>query len=169
MWDDFLRQCIHQNQKKILVVSGSPKSIQFTSVEALQYASKYRDYGLEFGVAFNPFLDDPSEYERLVQKVSSGIVSRIYFQLGDNYLLLKKGLKFCNQNFPNITKFVSILTPSERLLNSLNFRQWNGVNFSKSFLSDSKRASDINEQLIRIAAKNSAEIYLTGFLEQYTR
>ncbi|RMD76848.1 hypothetical protein D6810_02815 [Candidatus Dojkabacteria bacterium] len=163
-WERFLIEAIHYNQKKILVVSGNPKYPKFRSLTALNYAKKFENYGLSFGVAFNPFLNLEEEYKLLKQKLDTGIVSRIYFQLGDDFLHLKKGLHFCNKYFPNTEKFVSVLNPTSPLFNSFKRRPWNGVRFSEKFLKSSTDATKINNQIIRIANENNAEIYVTGLV-----
>lgn len=165
VWDDYLRRSISHNHKNILVVSGVPKMKNFSSVDALNYAVKYKEFGLNLSVAFNPFEEDfETEVEHLKNKVSTGMVSGIFFQLGDNYLLLKKGLAFCKKNFPDIPRFVSVLYPTDQLLHILKIRPWRGVKFSNTFLSDPTKAAKINDQIIRIAEKNSANIYISGYV-----
>jgi len=164
LWDSFLVKAIHHNLKKILIVSGVPKYKHFTSLDALSFAVKYREFGISLGVAFNPFLASDEEYKLLRQKVNTGMVSSIYFQLGDNYLLLKKGLSFCNKHFPKIPKFVSILHSPSKLYSSVQRQSWHGVFFSQKFLSNPESAIAINEKLLTIAREYDAEIYLSGYI-----
>lgn len=162
LWDQYLIDSYRQNHKDILVVSGVPAPTQFSSIDALHYAQKYSGYGFNFGVTFNPFLNSQEEYGRLDKKITSGAVSEVFFQLGDNYLLLKKGLSYINKNYPDVKKYVSVLKPSTSILSKLKFMPWNGVFFSEKFLSSVENATEINDKLFRIAGENGGEVYLSG-------
>ncbi|GAX85853.1 hypothetical protein CEUSTIGMA_g13268.t1 [Chlamydomonas eustigma] len=96
-------------------------------------------------VAFNPYLPDPEdlqkEYNRLKQKLNSGVPTGIYLQCGTDIAALEKGLQHIREALTgsssasptSLPVIGSVLVPTKRLLAQMKFRPWNGV-----FLSDRK-------------------------------
>jgi hypothetical protein len=108
----------------------------------------------KLGVAFNPFLEGKDwlvEETRLRQKLETGLVSTVYFQLGDDLKKLGEGLELVS-GFRKERKcqqiVVSVLNPSKQILENLKFRPWHGVRYSTEFLSSVEKAKEVNDRIV---------------------
>jgi hypothetical protein len=108
---DFCTSCQSLSVSLPLLVTGS-RANKITSLEVL------KNINFQVAVAFNPFIED---YPRLLQKIKTGNVASIYFQIGLDIEVINHYTKLIRQDFPKIKIVVSILFVSPKLLSNWNF------------------------------------------------
>ena len=158
---------------EVLLISGSGEKKSMNSVEALKRLQHDRsvqpppDDAAKICVAYNPFF--PNEYDRdvendrLLEKLESGQVSKIYFQFGTDLSLLQAGLDFIckakdEKGLDELDICGSIFLPTKQLIAQQKFRPWNGVYLSDDFLSGEAGARNIVLDMIRIYRQYNAEL-----------
>lgn len=158
---------------EVLLISGSGEKKSMNSVEALKRLQQDRsvqpppDDAARICVAYNPFF--PNEYDRdvendrLLEKLESGQVSKIYFQFGTDLSLLQAGLDFIcktkdEKGLDELDICGSIFLPTKKLIAQQKFRPWNGVYLSENFLSGEAGARNIVLDMIRIYRQYNAEL-----------
>eukprot|EP00775_Hariotina_reticulata_P012875 gene12875-13001_t len=110
-------------------------------------------------VAFNPYLPDERDAQvertRLREKLATGLVDRIYLQMGTDLHCLSSGLQYLQQltqeglcEPPQLLG--SLFLPSKRLLAQMKFRPWNGVFLSDEYLSSVEAAEAITKNLLSV-------------------
>lgn len=151
----------YQNITEILLISGS----SFRKMDSIFLLSQLlkQDFKIQtrpnLAVAYNPFLlDQKTEKEKLKQKISTGLISQIYLQLGDDLIKLIQVLAFLKKEYPKQKITVSILEPSKQKLASLRFRPWKGVFYSQEFLTDLNLAKQKTLQLKKICHNFNVKI-----------
>lgn len=157
---------------EILLISGSGKKKTWNTVEALKVI---RDATTIKGVvassshpriavAYNPYFPSPSdqkeENRRLVEKLSTGLVSKIYLQFCTDIERLFEGLEFLRAHTKNGSVPIagSLFLPTKQLIAQQKFRPWNGVFLSPEFLEAPDPARGILLQMIRAYRTNHVEI-----------
>jgi len=178
---------------EVLLISGSgekgKKSLD--TIDALERLQKYEDSIIRtdsnsdnsddaistipnIAVAFNPFF--PNEYDRtveqdrLLKKLESGQVSKVYLQFGTDVVLLRQGLEWIakvnRELLPNINNKKkkdldicgSIFLPTKKLIAQQKFRPWNGVFLNESFLSGEAGARSIVLAMIQLYHEHNVEL-----------
>ncbi|CAM9881282.1 unnamed protein product, partial [Heterosigma akashiwo] len=139
------------------------------------------------GVVYNPFLQQLShtENDRVQFKLESGEVSTVYLQIGSNLELLKRGLDYLMQFQPindeateNRTVHLqnerggqhqqqpkkkgfhicgSLLLPSDKLLERLRKKSWNGVYLDHFYLSSVENAMCRTREILNIYREYGVE------------
>lgn len=165
---DFLKQAKRQQVDEVLIVSGSheEKRSGWNTVVALEQLKvqtklKFLDK-VKLAVAFNPYIEDRSvqqkEVERLLQKLDTGIVSKVYLPFGTDLTKLQWALKFLsNKKVPKIAGSLFLPTP---LLVAAHkkIRPSNGVVLSQEFLKEPEQASQIVVEMIELYQRYEVEI-----------
>ena len=158
---------------EVLLISGSGEKKAMDSVEALKRLQQDRSVqppsndAAKICVAYNPFI--PSEYDRdvendrLLEKIESGLVAKVYFQFGTDMSLLQSGLDFIckvreEKGLHDLDICGSIFLPTKKLIAQQKFRPWNGVYLSDEFLSGEAGAKSTVLQMIRMYQKYNAEL-----------
>jgi len=110
-------------------------------------------------VAYNPYIPNDSqqkeETERLVAKLQTGLVSKIYLQFGTDLGRLKEALIFLSDitTITTTSPLVlagSVFLPTAKLIAQQKFRPWNGVHLSDEFLSGNESATNIVIQILKL-------------------
>ncbi|KAF6259167.1 hypothetical protein COO60DRAFT_1700999 [Scenedesmus sp. NREL 46B-D3] len=121
-----------------------------------------------YAVAFNPYLPDQAaaaeEVTRLRAKLQTGLVDRVYVQMGTDLQRLSWGLQQLRDLGSELYKdtgssssssskqppqlFGSLFIPSKRLLAQMRFRPWSGVHLSDAYLSSVAAAEGVTAQLL---------------------
>ncbi len=145
---------------KILLVSGGQHKKLRTAKLLNIYQQKYGTQK-DFGVAYNPFeVDILSENRSLQQKLNSGLVSQIYFQLGDDLMKLQKGIKFVKNELnqrqlqDKVKLFGCVLYLNKINLLKMRFRPLRGVFYTKKFLNNLDNAKTVNNEIISLYKNN---------------
>ena len=127
---------------------------------------------IRFGIAFNPYFsfieDIKEERKRLLDKLSSGLISSIWLQLGSDVKLLDKSVIFLKENIRriyhnknrDIKLYGSLFVPSKQSLARFKFRPWKGVFFSNQYLNSVEKANFITNDILKIYAKNDIELLI---------
>jgi hypothetical protein len=148
---------------EILLVSGNPKR-KLDTIQALRILqeSKHRPkFGI--GVAFNPYSKIiEEEKDNLQSKISTGLVTSIWLQLGEDLEILQNSLNWIRSQFPNIKVIGSVLAPSKSLLAKMSFRPWHGVFYSPKYYSDLEYAKFNSEQQQQILTDKGCQILISG-------
>jgi len=158
---------------EILFISGSGDKKAWNTVEALKAvrnatnrsATATVDTKLrpKIAVAYNPYFpsrqDREEENRRLIEKLATGSVSKIYLQFGTDINSLQKGLEFIRKNSKSdVTVAGSIFLPTKKLIAQQKFRPWNGVFLSPEFLNGPEEATVIVSEMIRVYEANDVEM-----------
>jgi hypothetical protein len=165
--DGYILQAAKSQVDEILIISGHPRP-KFDSLKALQRLAKqintdpdFADLkNLKFGVSFNPYLPTPSleeEKERLYQKLTTGLVSSIYLQIGTDTTKLQDGLKFIQANFPTTKIVGSLLIPNQQFLARFQFRPWKGVFLDQDYLENLHLAEQKTREILAIYELHKVE------------
>jgi len=151
------------SKSEVLLVTGSGPKGNFDSVAALQrlnaagklQSRKYQEVAM--AVAFNPFFQNEEdlneEKERLMKKIKTGKVHKIYLQFGTDIERLRFSLDWLSElrkDHNNLSICGSIFLPTKKLIAQQKFRPWNGVFLSDEFLSGEKEATRIVQNLIKL-------------------
>mmetsp|Transcript_5704 Transcript_5704/g.13639 ORF Transcript_5704/g.13639 Transcript_5704/m.13639 type:complete len:326 (+) Transcript_5704:77-1054(+) len=150
---------------EILMISGSGPKKQWNTLEAL---GALRDAGEKpshpkIAVAYNPYFPSEEDLEkenrRLVEKLETGCVSKIYLQFGTDLERLQRGLDFLQtQKTPGVSVAGSLFLPTKKLIAQQKFRPWNGVFLSPDFLEGPEEATAIVLEIIRMYQANNVEL-----------
>ena len=154
------------NADEILLISGSGDKKAWNTVYALRALQKMLDQGQshpKIAVAYNPYflsdIDQERENQRLLQKLATGCISKIYLQFGTDIDRLQKGLEFIATNKNHDIKVAgSLFLPTKQLIAQQKFRPWNGVFLSTSFLNGPEEATAIVSEIIRVYKRNEVEL-----------
>ena len=160
---NFIHKCHSFKNKEILLVSGSKKRKEFNSLSVLNQLKYYCNPNMKFGIAFNPYFplikDINEERERLLEKLSSGLINSIWLQLGSEVNLLDKSILFLKKNINNDLKkkeiklYGSLFVPSKQSLARFKFRPWKGVFFSDEYLNSVEKANHLTREILKIYLK----------------
>jgi hypothetical protein len=150
----------------VLLVSGGGKKRRFdtvTALEALQSrGSSHADPALNLAIAYNPYLPDPAarkeELSRLQRKLATGLVSRVYLQMGSDLPLLRHHLGALQAEFARLRAvgaevprvYGSVFLPSKQLLARMRFRPWSGVFLSEGYLGSVEGAERVTRELLAV-------------------
>tara|TARA_Y100001968_G_scaffold333921_1_gene401134 strand:+ start:13467 stop:14273 length:807 start_codon:yes stop_codon:yes gene_type:complete len=167
---EFIEKCAAFRNKEILLVSGSKRRDGFDVIDVLNKLKGEINPKITFGIAYNPYYSDNNhikeERERLLEKISTGIVNSIWLQLGSNLSFLKKGISFLKNNLNNINYsqnykiYGSLFVPSKQSLSRFKFRPWKGVFFSNSFLNSVDHANQITQDILKIYSENNIDLLI---------
>ncbi len=166
---DFVDKCSSFKNKEILLVSGSKKRKEFNSISVLNELKNYFNPNIRFGIVFNPYFslikDIKEERERLIEKLSSGLINSIWLQLGTEINLLDNSIFFLNKNIKtdlnkehDIKLYGSIFVPSKQSLARFKFRPWKGVFFSQEYLNSIEKANHITREILKIYLKYKIDL-----------
>ncbi|GAB5363971.1 hypothetical protein AAMO2058_000929300 [Amorphochlora amoebiformis] len=153
--------------QQCLLISGGGKKRKsdLSTLACLQMAQRRRNssiHKIEIGSAFNPYFPKAEqraeERKTLKLKLSTGLVSSVWIQIGSDDKLLREGLTFIKDIEKKHTDmkleiYGSVFLPSERLLNQMRFRPWNGVFLSEKYLSDIESANEITLNMLKTYAE----------------
>jgi hypothetical protein len=101
-----------------------------------------------------------------LQKIKTGNVASIYFQIGLDIEVINHYTKLIRQDFPKIKIVVSILFVSPKLLSNWNFRPWKGVFLDTNFLQSIENANTQSYQILSFCTQNNLNILCTIFGNQ---
>ena len=160
---DFKKLGAARDASGILVVTGS-KPRKNDSLKLLEELGKGKGGRgpppkravVPLHVAFNPFLEDPTErdreYERLRSKLRTGLCKGIWLQIGSDTNLLVEGLEYIRslEGGANVAVYGGLFLPSKQLLAQQKFRPWAGVKLSQAYLNDLGTAMDITRRILAI-------------------
>ncbi len=168
----FIEKCVSFNNKEILLISGSKKKNGFDVTDVLDKINKDINTNIiNFGIAYNPFFSNNKDIEdernRLLEKLSSGIINSIWLQLGSDVYLLKKGILFLNETIKNNIKYSdgikvygSLFVPSKQSLSRFKFRPWKGVFFSNDYLYSLEKAKKITFDILKFYKANKIDLLI---------
>jgi len=154
-------------ESELLLVTGSGPKGNLDSLAALQRLQK-ESVDVCVGIAFNPFFPDEVECEgekaRLLQKLETGLVNKVYLQFGTNLERLRGALQLLTelQSTHSLCFDIcgSIFLPTKKLLAQQRFRPWNGVFLSDEFLSSEDSARGVVLQMMRLYEQFGCEIII---------
>ena len=152
---------------EILLVSGTKKRKEFEVLKILEKLQSDLTNNIKFGVAFNPYFFEESDYKiernRLVDKLNSYFVKSIWLQFGSEINQLTREINFLNKLLGNSQKLIdneinihgSLFIPSKQFLARFKFRPWRGVYLSNKYLNSLEEAGKITENIINFYLNNS--------------
>eukprot|EP00756_Hemistasia_phaeocysticola_P000454 Hpha_TRINITY_DN10318_c0_g1::TRINITY_DN10318_c0_g1_i2::g.116152::m.116152 len=168
------------NQTEVLLVSGTGKRGNLDSTAALSRLKREREMTQSaatpakrprLGVAFNPYFATPTERaeerSRLVQKLMTGEVSKVYLQFGSDLGLLRDALDWLSVQREELRHVLpshdmqvcgSLFLPTNKLIAQQRFRPWNGVFLCERFLSGEEGARGIVVQMLRLYEQFGVEV-----------
>jgi len=186
------QKCSGGKDVEILLISGAGNFGKLDSVETLKRRKEERlqpkmisssmmmtptsTNHPRIAVAFNPFFpsreEDEKEKQRLLQKLQTHQVSKVYIQFGTNIQRLHSSLEWLtnlqhnkqgqdNESPFNFTICGSIFLPTSKLIAQQKFRPWKGVYLCDDFLSgDLHVAEDIVVNMLKLYEEHGAEILI---------
>ena len=152
---------------EILLVSGSKKRNEFEVLSILEKLKFDLCKNMKFGVAFNPYFFEESDYKiernRLIKKLNSFFVQSIWLQFGSEINQLAREINFLNKMIGNSEKFIdkeiniygSLFIPSKQFLARFKFRPWKGVYLSNEYLNSLDESIKITKKIIDFYSNNS--------------
>jgi len=156
------------NADEILMISGGGDKKAWNTVEALKATNGSSNSATpKIAVAYNPYFpsrqDQEKENRRLIEKLATGCVSKIYLQFGTDMECLQEGLAFIRSNTqPSdgavVTVAGSLFLPTKKLIAQQKFRPWNGVFLSPDFLNGPEEATAIVLDIMRVYQANDVEM-----------
>lgn len=153
----FIGNANELNILKFLIVSGAHRKL-YSSIDAFNFL-KFKDTGLnQFFCAYNPYLSNyllDEEDERLRYKIASHKISGIYYQLGNDLIKLKRGIKVSKQIGKNKVFFGSVLFPNTFILNKLKENPWFGVKYSDSYLKNLNSSLEDTKKIFELYNENN--------------
>ena len=156
------------NLNEVLLVSGSGEKAKLDPINTLQRLKSEKIVTLPtIAVAYNPFFQNEQqreiERERLLKKLETQQVNKIYLQFGTDLELLRSALKFLAE-LRSEDKFKcisgSIFLPTKKLIAQQKFRPWNGVFLSEEFLQSPENAHQIVVNMMRLYKEYDCEILI---------
>ena len=155
--------------QEILLVSGghspSKPRPKWNTVEALEKLVKLkvdRHMLPDISVAYNPYIPEATqqteETQRLLAKLQTGRVHKVYLQFGTDLVRLKEALFFLYNAAPRMPLAGSVFLPTAQLIAQQKFRPWNGVHLSADFLKGPEPARDIVVELLKLYRTYNVEV-----------
>jgi hypothetical protein len=186
----WLKNLEHSNADEILMISGGGDKKAWNAVEALKAVRNVNATNAsanatatatatatttvdttftshpKIAVAYNPYFpsrhDREEENRRLIEKLATGCVSKIYLQFGIDMDRLQEGLEFIRKNTETsdvvVTVAGSLFLPTKKLIAQQKFRPWNGVFLSPDFLKGPEEATAIILEIMRVYKANGVEM-----------
>ena len=158
---DFLKNSYSNKNYEILLVSGSNKKKHFDAINVLSKIKEEKNLKVKLGIAHNPYLkkyyNEISERERLVRKLSSGLINSIWFQYGTDIKELQNEINYLKEvtRYEKINLFGSLLIPSKQFIARFKFRPWKGVHISEKYLSSLEDFYDFTRDLVFFYKNNN--------------
>lgn len=163
-----------QNKKltEVLLISGSGDKAKLDPIETLQRLNADTtipsddNYLPTLAVAYNPFFpfekQQEVERERLIQKLETNQVDKIYLQFGTNLETLQLSLQWLSEMRTkyDVSLSASIFLPTKKLIAQQKFRPWNGVFLSEEFLNSPENAYSIVVQMMKMYKEYDVEILI---------
>lgn len=153
----YLQTLYQMGVKEILLVSGVPKP-KYDTISILQNLQKLGiTEGLpQIAVAYNPFLRYPDlelENNRIYDKIKTGLISSIYFQIGIDTDIIQAAIHKLRELQANIKIYLSLINPTPTRLAQLKYRPWKGVYLPKQYLESTQNADIINQYIYNLASE----------------
>jgi len=150
-----------EGDNEMLIVTGSGEKGILNSVTAMErLAANPPDESskLKLAVAYNPFFPSSEllneEQNRLMRKLDSNQVDKIYIQFGSNLEKLREALdwlaKLRSEKNLHFDVCGSIFLPTKKLIAQQKFRPWNGVFLCDEFLGSETGARSIVVEMMRL-------------------
>tara|TARA_B100000886_G_scaffold107794_1_gene72012 strand:+ start:411 stop:1217 length:807 start_codon:yes stop_codon:yes gene_type:complete len=158
---DFIKNSQNNRNYEILLVSGSNKKKNFSTIEVLNNLKKEKNLKPKLGIAYNPFLKKyfnvSSERERFERKISTGLVNSIWFQYGTDINVLQNEVIYLQKVVKKykLNLFGSLFIPSKQFIARFKFRPWKEVQISENYLYSLKEFFDFTRYLIDFYKKNN--------------
>lgn len=158
---------------EVLLISGSGDKRPLDAIDALRRLKKGGISGqalcrnTKIAVAFNPFFPDKYdrdvEKDRLLKKLQSEQVSKVYLQFGTDVGLLREGLEWLSNvtsemNMEDLDVCGSVFLPTRKLIAQQKFRPWNGVYLSEAFLGSETGARKAVLEIIQLYKASNVEL-----------
>ena len=156
----------YNKSNEILLVSGSKKRDKFEVLNILEKLKFDLCKNIKFGVAFNPYSYEESDYKiernRLIDKLNSYFVKSIWLQFGSEINQLEREISFINSILGNYQKLIdneiniygSLFIPSKQFLARFKFRPWRGVYLSHKYLNSLEESGKITQKIIEFYLNN---------------
>ena len=157
----------YNKSNEILLISGSKKRNAFEVLNILEKLKFDLSKNIKFGVAYNPYFIQESDYEiernRLIEKLNSYFVKSIWLQFGSENNQLAREINFINKMI-NISQktidneiniYGSLFIPSKQFLARFKFRPWRGVYLSSKYLNSIEESSKITKKILDLYLNNS--------------
>ncbi len=183
LFNEFMEEMdCRTGENEVLVITGSGEKGRFNSLTALEKIRPIDRQGnikpsnssatqiTTVAVAFNPFFpsDDllREEQDRMMKKISTMQVDKVYLQFGTDLERLRTSLQWLSKireehpQAPNFTICGSIFLPTKKLIAQQKFRPWNGVFLCDEFLDSEDGARGIVLEMMRLYASHGCEILI---------
>ena len=164
-------------KNEVLLITGSGPKGKLDSVTALERLKHSGEINPEesciskdpiMAVAFNPFFPSPQDLEiekqRLLKKIATGQVEKIYLQFGTDLERLRSSLDWLTElrkeHDTSLSICGSIFLPTKKLIAQQKFRPWNGVFLSDEFLNSEEGAREIVLYMMRLYEDYGCEILI---------
>ena len=157
----------YNKSNEILLVSGSRKRDKFEVLNILEKLKSDFSKDIKFGVAFNPYFLEESDYKiernRLIDKLNSYFVKSIWLQFGSEINQLVREINFLNKMIGISKKIIdeeiniygSLFIPSKQFLARFKFRPWRGVYLSNKYLNSLEESGKITKNIMDFYSNNS--------------
>ena len=157
---------LYNKNNEILLISGSKKRKDFEVLDILEKLKLDLCKNIKFGVAFNPYSYEESDYKiernRLIDKLNSYFVKSIWLQFGSEINQLEREISFINSILGNYQKLIdneiniygSLFIPSKQFLARFKFRPWRGVYLSHKYLNSLEESGKITNKIIEFYSNN---------------
>ena len=158
---DFVKSSQTNTNYEILLVSGSNKKKNFDSIYALACLQKEKNLNVKLGIAYNPYLKKyykiSSERERFERKISTGLISSIWFQYGTDIKVLQNELTYLKDiaKQEKLNLYGSLFIPSKQFIARFKFRPWKEVYISEKYLYTLENFFDFTNDLVSFYKKNN--------------
>ena len=158
---DFIKNSQNNRNYEILLVSGSNKKKNFSTIEVLNKLKKEKNLKVKLGIAYNPFLKKyfnvSSERERFERKISTGLVNTIWFQYGTDINVLENEVTYLKKVVKKhkLNLFGSLFIPSKQFIARFKFRPWKEVQISEKYLYSLENFFDFTKYLVSFYKKNN--------------
>ena len=153
----YLQTLYQMGIKEILLISGVPKP-KYDTLSILQNLQKLGiTEGLpQIAVAYNPFLrhsDLELENNRIHDKIKTGLISSIYFQIGIDTDIIQAAIHKLRELQANLKIYLSLINPTPTRLAQLKYRPWKGVYLPKQYLESTQNSDIINQSIYNLASE----------------
>jgi deoxyribodipyrimidine photo-lyase len=151
-----------EGDNDVLLITGSGEKGSFNSLSGLQRIQS--PYSTPIAVAFNPFFptskDVETEKDRLLGKLATQQVKKVYLQFGTDLQRLRESLGWLAKlrSDHDFDICGSIFLPSKRLISQQKFRPWNGVFLNEPFLESEEGARGVVLEMMRLYESYNCEI-----------
>ncbi len=158
---EFVKNSQTNRNNEILLVSGSNKKKNFDSIDVLGYLKKEKSLKVKLGIAYNPYLEKhykiSSERERIVRKISSGLINSIWFQYGTDLKVLHNEVTYLKKvaKDEKLNLFGSLFIPSKQFIARFKFRPWKEVHISDKCLYSLENFFEFTRELVSFYKKNN--------------